>query len=501
VVETIRAGGEIEAPGSNDQSSIFNLQSSILPPKVAAVLQQRLAQLSPPAQELVQIAAIIGRSFTFEILAQVCEQDEDALVDGLDEAWRRRIIREQGVDAYDFSHDKLRAAAYAQINPTRRRLLHRRMATILAAQEGEPADDAYIWIGRHFLEAGDQVQAAHYYRLAAEAAAQRYATESMLSASAKALTLLQALNPHRRDRTNLYTQAAIIDERLWGWEMVGDMDAYLHDLAGLEKIGTLLQDRQLLTRTSRLRAAALIRLGRYREAEEMALANAARHGDVDAFEDQGICLTIVGRARRELGEYADAVAAFEEALALLDRVGSFVYQIQAYSYLSTTYWLMGDYEQALSCGEQAMVICERESMPERRRFALGDMGAAAAMLGRETQARQWLEESLDLARRVTDTTQETFCLGHLGWLALHSGDLEGAEERLQAAYDLSQRAALPNYASWLLRGLAEIAAAQGRPEQARSFAAEALSIAHANRQKAEEEAVQQLIERLSPGKN
>ncbi len=83
------------------------------------------------AQTLIQIAAVIGREFTFEVLARACDQSEDALVQGLDELWRKHIVREQGASAYDFSHDKIRVVAYAALSATRRRVLHRKVAEAL----------------------------------------------------------------------------------------------------------------------------------------------------------------------------------------------------------------------------------------------------------------------------------------------------------------------------------------------------------------------------------
>ncbi len=62
---------------------------------------------------------------------QAGDRDEDDLVRGLDELWQRRIVRERGADAYDFTHDKLREAAYDALSPARRRLLHRRVAGAL----------------------------------------------------------------------------------------------------------------------------------------------------------------------------------------------------------------------------------------------------------------------------------------------------------------------------------------------------------------------------------
>jgi len=78
-----------------------------------AILTSRLAQLSDAARELAGVAATIGRSFTFDLLAGASGESEDRLALLLDELWTRRIIQRQEEDAYDFSHDKLREAAAA----------------------------------------------------------------------------------------------------------------------------------------------------------------------------------------------------------------------------------------------------------------------------------------------------------------------------------------------------------------------------------------------------
>lgn len=67
------------------------------------------------------------------MLVHASDADEETLVHALDELWQRRVIREQGADAYDFSHDKLREAAYLETSTARRRLQHRRIAQALEA--------------------------------------------------------------------------------------------------------------------------------------------------------------------------------------------------------------------------------------------------------------------------------------------------------------------------------------------------------------------------------
>ena len=124
VVEMVRAGnGEQRTATGTERSSPFADRLSpiaSLPPKIQAVITSRLDQLSPPAQEIAAQAAVLGRSFTYPVLAAASGLDEARLVDGLDELWRRRIIREVSGDGYDFSHDRIRDVAYGVISQARR---------------------------------------------------------------------------------------------------------------------------------------------------------------------------------------------------------------------------------------------------------------------------------------------------------------------------------------------------------------------------------------------
>jgi len=74
-----------------------------------------LLQLSPPARALVELAAVFGRAFTFDLVTAVGTGDADDAVRTLGELWHKRI-RELGVNSYDFTHDKVREVAYAEIS-------------------------------------------------------------------------------------------------------------------------------------------------------------------------------------------------------------------------------------------------------------------------------------------------------------------------------------------------------------------------------------------------
>lgn len=194
VVESVRAGIRNRDSAAVEQPLAG---ATPLPPKVHAVITTRLAQLSPQAREVAAVAAVIGRAFTFEVLAGVCGRPEDDLVPAVDELWQRRILREPETGAYDFTHDKLREVTYAQISAARRRVLHRRTAEVL--EQLHAPDPAPVWaqVAAHFEAAGRPVQALEDYRRAAEAAKRVHANEEAIRLFHKALTLVETLPPSR----------------------------------------------------------------------------------------------------------------------------------------------------------------------------------------------------------------------------------------------------------------------------------------------------------------
>jgi len=172
---------------------------------VQTVLATRLAQLSPLAREVANVAAVIGREFTFAVLAGASGESEDAVVRGLDELWQRRIVREQGAgtaETYDFSHDKLREQAYASLSPVHRRLLHRRVAEAFEVASADTLSGGQVnldavsgQIAAHYEHAGLPERAIPYYRRAGEVAMRIYVNAEAITAFQRAAALLEADSP------------------------------------------------------------------------------------------------------------------------------------------------------------------------------------------------------------------------------------------------------------------------------------------------------------------
>src|SRR5258708_30810860 len=204
----VRAGATTEPEkssgdnGNQSAQSLFPLltrPASTLPPTVQTILSARLAQLSPAARQMANVAAVIGREFAFPVLVRASGESEDTVVQGLDELWQRRIVREQGAgtaDTYDFSHDKLREQAYSSLSPAHRRLLHRRVAEACAMVYARDLDGVSGQIAAHYERAGLAEQAIPYYGRAGKIALRIFANTEAVTALQSAVRLLEAHTHH-----------------------------------------------------------------------------------------------------------------------------------------------------------------------------------------------------------------------------------------------------------------------------------------------------------------
>ena len=213
VIEALRAG--ISSDGGQ----------AVLTPTMRAVLRARLGQLTDGARRLAEVAAVIGRPFSVGLMASATGIDERELVDHVDELWRRRIIREQGL-TYDFSHDKLRAVALEMVSPARRRQLHRAVAEAIAAERRKDIDAANPQLAAHYDQAGMVEPAIEAYRVAGASAVAVSALEEAVTMFKRALVLLADLPPSpNRDALELSIRIAL-GSPLVALEGYGSKDAH-----------------------------------------------------------------------------------------------------------------------------------------------------------------------------------------------------------------------------------------------------------------------------------
>ncbi len=359
VVETVRM--QMDAGVENQRGPASPKQVAALSPKVQATIQTRLLRLSNPARELASVAAVIGRAFAFDVLAQASGVDQDGLVGALDELWQRRIVREQGRGEYDFSHDRIREVAYAQISRARRRLLHRRVALALEQAHAPALADVSGLLAAHYEKAGMAEQAVAWYWRAVENGRQRFSSHrDGLASLRKGLALLATLpqTPERQSQRLSF----LLGLGLTLNSMEGPIGDEVRGIFGeAELLSRQLGEKQQQYVAQRGQWSGFLNRLLIPQAQEQAVRNLAlaqELGDPRALRD---AYTNWGLASIEVGDFAQAVGYLELALAqqpaehlLLPVAAGFELGIDAAFFRSTVLCLLGYTEQAQGQAQSAL---------------------------------------------------------------------------------------------------------------------------------------------------
>lgn len=486
VVEAVRAEsskGEKEIgmlEGDANKEISTPQPSTTLPPKVLAVIQSRLEALSPVARELASIAGVIGRAFAVEVLARArpeeARDDEDHLVQGLDELWQQRIIRERGAnglasETYDFTHDKIREVAYTSLSPIRRRHLHRRVAQALEEVYAGRLDAVYAQIATHYEAGGLPLPAIDASYRAAQVARQRSAFAEAISGLHHALSLLSSLPPTDETRQReLLIQAALGPLLLAtkGYAAPEVEQAFLRAWTLCQQLGDIEQRFQVLWG-----------LGRF----YMVQPNPPRAMEVyqqllqlaEEATDPGLLL----EARCALGTHRFHCAAFGEARSYLeqtlaaydpaqhgDHALSFGQDpgVVASAYLAWTLWCLGQPAAALAYTEQALVRAAATDHPYSQVIATTYAAVQQQFLNQPGGCRAYAEQSIALAEQYGFTLWLSMATFLRGWALTVEGDFDAGFDDMQRSIDLYRSSGAELGAAYFTALLGDTFGRSGQPE-------------------------------------
>lgn len=157
------------------------LPPDLIPSTVQGSLDARLDRLGP-AKGIAQVAATIGREFSYELLSEVAEAPHADLQQGLGRLIDAELVyRLEDVPeaTYLFKHALIRDAAYRSLLKKSRRALHGRIAEALAGRP-ETAQQHPELVAEHFSAAGRPEQAVTFWLLAGQVAVARAANQEAI---------------------------------------------------------------------------------------------------------------------------------------------------------------------------------------------------------------------------------------------------------------------------------------------------------------------------------
>jgi predicted ATPase len=153
--------------------SSLSVQEIGIPEGVREVVGRRLNRLSDGCNQMLAIAAVVGRQFEFKVMERVTGLAGDQLFELIDECVQARVVEEVpgAVDHYTFAHALIRQVLYEELSAGRRLRLHRQIGLALEARSEAGAQVNVADLARHFLAAAPAGETMRAISYAARAAA------------------------------------------------------------------------------------------------------------------------------------------------------------------------------------------------------------------------------------------------------------------------------------------------------------------------------------------
>ncbi len=457
--------------------------SRAIPETVRDLIMRRVAGLAEVTRHVLSVAAIVGRRFRVDLVAQGGELSADRLLVALEEAQARGLVSE-AVDHpgwLEFSHALVRETLERELSPERRRRLHRRIAELLEAEDV----DAHVFELAHHFHASatpsDHDRAVRYAVAAAEQANSKLAFErsaELYGDALAALTMAAAVNQLRRfdlllAQSVAYRRAGLqqparkaamdaveVAEQLGDPERIADAALAVGDaapvwstdpqlVAVLETALAVIDEPDLPRRARLLARLAQAEYysaptGRRRDLtrQAMDLARAAR--------DDATLASVLSARHVALWGPTDAeerLAIADEIVSLGQRLGDQELALQGHAWRLVDLLETGDVAAADLAISTHTRLARHLSQPLHLRDSALWSATRALLDGRFEDAARESHRALSLGRRAGDPHAEMFWWVQRYWLVLEQDASEANMRDLLDTYR-KQAALYPHVPAW-----------------------------------------------------
>ncbi len=188
---------------TDDSEGFIPLPLDQVPSTLYGSLMSRLDRLAM-AKELAQLGAVIGRSFTYEMIEAVSELDKPALEKQLELLEGAELLYKSGDfpdSTYIFKHALVQDTAYQSLSKRKRQQYHQKIARVLEESFPEKCENHPELLGHHFTQANLFEKSISYWFTAGQKAIGHSANIEAIRHLEKALELVKSL-PDTPDNRN-----------------------------------------------------------------------------------------------------------------------------------------------------------------------------------------------------------------------------------------------------------------------------------------------------------
>ncbi len=448
----------------------------IIPQSVKEAIGSRLDGVSPACNEILRAAAVVGKKFTFEeLVAAVGGENEETLLDALDEATSAQLLAAESGELFTFTHDKIREVLYEELNPIRRRRLHRRTAEGLERHR-ERTLVAVETLAHHYIEAGDHERGLGYAKQAAKAAETIFAFDEAIAAYGRALECAESLG--------LQNEQAVLEESIGNASSVGgnQISASEH----FERALLLARDPLQRARLQCEAASALVVNGNPRGLDLLHDALTVLNPETHPMETAN-ALTVEGRFHHLAGQHRKAIELIEKAAALAapKAEGSSLSVFEAstltllYPYLAGAHQHLGRFADSDRWARRAIEFGRKHRVAFAEALGTEFLGENSLNTGNWEEGLEYATIEREIAGRIHSRERKAWTHLYGGLCAWQLGDAQRAEHEFKEGFALAEAVGEMRVASLLLSYTAITFTELGEPDRALELGLESLARAKA----------------------
>ena len=430
---------------SNEQSA----QPAALrvPETLHDALIERLDRVAP-GPRVAQIAAAIGREFSYDLLSAASRIDDNDLRSALSQLEDADIIYRIGIsplERYQFKHVLLRDAIYNSLLRSKRRQFHADIAATLVKQFQAVGENQPEILAHHYTEAGSNELATRCWYKAGQRALTHSANVEAIAHFRKALELVSALadTPERRkeeikiqlalgipliavrgyaaeETRDAFAQARALCLKLedppehfqalfglWGHSWMGGKNDQAFALANEFLSRSQARDDVTLSMMAhRIMGSTLLTIGEFRSSRDhfektIQLSKSKSQGSLFSLymvEPQVASLLLASWDLWFLGYPDQALSQVSEALSLARGLAQPYSVAFAHYMTSVVHILRGEPERALSSAEKSLEMSREQRFSLYVLLSTISRGRALDGLGNLREARTEIELGLEQAR-------------------------------------------------------------------------------------------------------
>jgi predicted ATPase/class 3 adenylate cyclase len=445
-----------------------------VPATLTGVLQARLDRLPSRESDVLERAAVIGRTFWDAAVAAMRGSEvAQALTGGEDVHLALSALRNKELvfshqpstfataQEFIFKHAILREVTYERVLKAKRKLYHRMAADWLIQQSGERIDEYLGLIAQHYELAGDTAHAVEFLERAADQSMRLSAYREALSVAERALAILASsedTNPAMRARLLLTIGVA----HLWLTDHATATARFEECIALARTISDQRLESQALARLGRIG----LEQGRFEQAEkhlQESFAIAHQLSDIDVI---AYTLAHLGYISHYQGKYAEAETYGEESYEFAKQAGDAIAQAFSLNMLAMISINNQDYERGHDYHLRAIEICKQAGDRYGLARAYSNLSELIRLQGKYAEAKPYTLEGIKLTRELGNRYALPIMLINLAYSQAGLGEIRDAYGSVRSALQLNIENDSVSWILFSLVGYANILAAEGKREAA-----------------------------------